>query len=100
MSASPNIHVVNRSPERGEQLAAKWHGTSTRGTSCANQLARPIWRSAPPPPSEPIVTAAKFAEQVASQRHQRPLVILDLAVPRDFDPAVGERAGGLSLLDR
>jgi glutamyl-tRNA reductase len=39
------------------------------------------------------VTAAAFDEHVVPHRQQRPLFILDLAVPRDFDPAVGERLG-------
>jgi glutamyl-tRNA reductase len=42
---------------------------------------------------EPVVTAAAFDAQVMPHRQQRPLFILDLAVPRDFEPAVGERLG-------
>ena len=42
--------------------------------------------------TEPIVTAADFRPIVA-ERYQRPLLILDLAIPRDFDPAIGELTG-------
>ena len=42
---------------------------------------------------EPIVSAASFAEHVEPRRHQRPLFVLDLAVPRDFSPEVGESLG-------
>src|SRR6185295_17001152 len=38
------------------------------------------------------VTAADFAS-IEKERYQRPLFILDLAVPRDFDPAIGEFNG-------
>jgi glutamyl-tRNA reductase len=41
---------------------------------------------------EPIVTLTLFAA-VESARGQRPLFVLDLAVPRDFDPAIGGRPG-------
>lgn len=41
----------------------------------------------------PIVTAAEFAESVAPHRYQRPLFVLDLAVPRNFEPAVGDALG-------
>ena len=40
--------------------------------------------------SEPVVTAERFA-QVEALRFERPLLILDLAVPRDFEPAIGDR---------
>lgn len=89
----PNIHVVNRSRERGEQLAAKWQGTFHPWEELWDQLARADLAISTTAAVEPIVTAAKFAEQVAPQRHQRPLVILDLAVPRDFDPAVASELG-------
>jgi glutamyl-tRNA reductase len=42
--------------------------------------------------TEPIVTAAEF-KRIVAERYQRPLVILDLAIPRDFDPATGDLAG-------
>jgi glutamyl-tRNA reductase len=87
------IHVVNRSPERGQQLAAKWHGTYHPWEELADQLARADLAISTTAASEPIVTAGMFAEQVAPRRHQRPLVILDLAVPRDFDPAIGSELG-------
>ena len=38
------------------------------------------------------MTAADFRPIVA-ERYQRPLLILDLAIPRDFDPAIGDLTG-------
>ncbi len=45
---------------------------------------------------EPIVAVEQFAAVEARRRHSSqarggPLFILDLAVPRDFDPAIGDR---------
>jgi len=37
---------------------------------------------------EPIVSQRRFDEKVRYQRSGRPLVIFDMAVPRDFDPAI------------
>lgn len=86
---TPQIHVVNRNRERGEQLAAKWHGTYHPWDELWSELAQADLTISTTAAPEPIVTAQAFAERVAPHRHQRPLVILDLAVPRDFDPAVG-----------
>ena len=36
---------------------------------------------------------ADYQERVARRRNQRPLFILDLAIPRDFDPAIREELG-------
>jgi glutamyl-tRNA reductase len=41
---------------------------------------------------EPVVTLEQFV-RIEPARGQRPLFILDLAVPRDFDPAIGDRPG-------
>ena len=38
----------------------------------------------------PIVTLDAY-RQIEASRGQRPLLVLDLAVPRDFDPAIGRR---------
>jgi glutamyl-tRNA reductase len=48
--------------------------------------------------SEGQVLAADVVERAMSRRADRPLFILDVAVPRDVDPRVGELAG-VSLID-
>jgi glutamyl-tRNA reductase len=87
------IHVVNRSPEKGEQLAAKWHGAHHPWEQLWDQLALADLAISTTAATEPIVSAVEFVEKVVPRRHQRPLVILDLAVPRDFDPAIGSELG-------
>jgi glutamyl-tRNA reductase len=42
--------------------------------------------------AEPILTAAAF-RPIRQARHQRPLFMLDLAVPRDIEAAVGDFLG-------
>lgn len=92
-AGAQHIHVVNRSQERGEKLAASCGGRAVPWGQLWNQLVAADLVVSTTAAGEPVVTAAAFDEHVASQRQQRPLFILDLAVPRDFDPAVGERLG-------
>ncbi len=87
------IHVVNRNPERGQQLATKWQGTFHPWDDLWNQLAQADLAISTTAATEPIVTAKQFAEKVVPRRHQRPLVILDLAVPRDFEAAINDELG-------
>lgn len=89
----PQIHVVNRSEQRGRELADQWQGTYHPWDELADQLAQADMAISTTSASEPIVTAAHFAKQIAPRRQQRPLVILDLAVPRDFDPAISRELG-------
>ena len=41
----------------------------------------------------PVVTLEDYQQQVAERRYQRPLFILDLAMPRDFEPGIAEELG-------
>jgi glutamyl-tRNA reductase len=88
-----NIHVVNRRPERGRRLAAQWAGVDVSWSELWNQLAAADLVVSTTAAGEPIVSAADFDRHVAPRRQQRSLVILDLAVPRDFEPAVGDALG-------
>ena len=89
----PRIHVVNRSPEHGRQLANKWHGQYHPWEQLWEQLARADLTISTTAATEPLVTAASFAERVVPHRYQRPLFVIDLSVPRDFEPEVGDALG-------
>jgi len=92
-AGSPRIHVVNRSPEHGEQLAAKFGGVYHPWDQLWAQLGHADLAISTTAAVEPIVTAADFDERVVPHRHQRPLFMLDLSVPRDIEPAVGDALG-------
>ncbi len=92
-AGKPHMHVVNRSPEHGQQLAEKWSGTYHPWDQLWEQLAQADLTISTTAATEPLVTATTFAEHVAPYRHQRPLFVLDLSVPRDFEPAVGDALG-------
>lgn len=89
----PRIHVINRHAERGQQLAEKFRGTFHPWDQLWDQLVLADLVISTTAAGEPLVSAEAFAEHVEPLRHQRPLFILDLAVPRDFSPAVGESLG-------
>jgi glutamyl-tRNA reductase len=85
-----DIHVVNRNVERGNLLANRWGGTYHPWEQLWDQLVLADLVISTTSAEEPLVTAEAFAEHVEPRRHQRTLLILDLAAPHDFSPAVGE----------
>jgi glutamyl-tRNA reductase len=84
--------VVNRTPKRAQELAAKWGGRAAPWEELHSQLVAADLVVSTTGATEPIVTLADF-RQLEPQRYQRPLFVLDLAMPRDFDPAIGDELG-------
>lgn len=86
------IAVVNRSFERACQLAERWGGVAHRWEERLALLKEADVVISTTGAEEPIVTLDQYCE-VEWARCDRPLFILDLAVPRDFDPAISKRPG-------
>lgn len=86
------ITIVNRSPERAERLASRVGGRAMAWEHLAKCLVAADVVIGTTGSSEPILTAAQF-RPIHQQRQQRPLFMLDLAVPRDFEPAIGSLLG-------
>jgi len=86
-----DITVVNRSLERAERLAAQWNGRALPWDKLFDALIEADLVISTTGAEEPIVTSATYS-RIEPARKDRPLFILDLAVPRDFDPAVGDHA--------
>ena len=63
------------------------------GASCADQLVAADLVVSTTGADRPVVTLADYRQKVARRRYQRPLFVLDLAMPRDFEPAIGEELG-------
>jgi glutamyl-tRNA reductase len=87
-----DITVVNRTKERAEEMAAKWSGRAAPWEELHDQLIAADLVVSTTGATEPIVTLADF-RRLEPQRYQRPLFVLDLAMPRDFDPAIGGELG-------
>ena len=84
------ITIVNRSYDRAEEVAAQWKGRAVAWDQLAEALATSDIVISTTGAIEPIVTFADFG-RIERARFGRPLFILDLAVPRDFDPPIGDR---------
>lgn len=88
-----HITIVNRDPLRAAQLASQWDGESASFADLFPQAARADMIISTTGAPEAIVTLEQFRDRIAPQRHQRPLFILDLAMPRDFDPRIADEIG-------
>jgi glutamyl-tRNA reductase len=84
------ITVVNRNFQRAEELAERWQGRAEPWERLADALRAADLVVSTTGAGEPVVTLDRF-RSIETSRPQGPLFVLDLAVPRDFDPAIGER---------
>ncbi|MEX0613352.1 MAG: glutamyl-tRNA reductase [Pirellulales bacterium] len=87
------ITVLNRDDQRAQSLAAQWSGKPAPWSDLANQLVAADLVVSTTGADRPVVTLADFQQNIVPHRYQRPLFILDLAMPRDFEPAIGEELG-------
>jgi glutamyl-tRNA reductase len=92
------IVVVNRTPDAAATLAAEWGpGAEARGLDQLGAVlpeADIVISSTGAP--EPIISVPVLRAALAGRR--RPLVVIDIAVPRDVAPAAADLSG-LHLLD-
>lgn len=84
-----HIHVVNRSRERAEALAQQFEGVSHDWSELANQLQEADVAVSATAADQFLLPFSTF-QSIHQKRRQRTLLILDLAIPRDFDPEIGE----------
>src|SRR5947208_1656988 len=88
-SGARAIFVSNRTYERAVELAAAFHGTAIHFEQLFDAMdqADIIISSAGPPH---FVVRKDQAERLLAARKNRPMFFVDIAVPRDIDPAVNE----------
>jgi glutamyl-tRNA reductase len=83
------VLVANRSVERAEKLAAEFGGRAVRLEDSATAMTEAdILVSSTG--SADMVLRREDVAKILPARRNRPLVIVDIAVPRDIDPAVAE----------
>lgn len=82
------ILVTNRSPEKAAEVAAGCGGTAVPWAKLDEALAEADIALSTTGAPEPIMSRARFAAAVLPRRKAGTLVVLDIAVPRDFDPAI------------
>jgi glutamyl-tRNA reductase len=91
------VFVANRRYDRALGLAKRFRGEAVSFDDLPGELERAdIVASSTGAPHQ--ILGREELELVAARRPGRPLVLIDLAVPRDIDPAVGD-CPGVALYD-
>ena len=85
------IVVLNRGKTRAEELANRVGGSVDSWDRISDRLAWADLVVSTTGSPEPIVTSDRF-RTIQQNRHGRPLLVLDLAVPRDFEADIGDFA--------
>ncbi|NJM36469.1 MAG: glutamyl-tRNA reductase [Akkermansiaceae bacterium] len=84
-----SIFVSNRSFDRAQELAAEMNGKAVRFDDWQSVLTQvDVVISSTGAPH--AIVQREHVEQVRRARKYRPLFFIDIAVPRDIDPSVGE----------
>jgi glutamyl-tRNA reductase len=83
-----DVTVVNRSLPRAAELAERWSGRAAGWSELEASLVAADLVVSTTGAGQPIVTLETY-RRIEPLRYQRDLFILDLAVPRDFDPRIG-----------
>lgn len=84
--------VTNRSAERARELAAELHGSAVPFERLQDALGRADIVIASTASTE-FVVDRPMVERAVDARPKRPLLLIDIAVPRDIDPAVRDVPG-------
>jgi glutamyl-tRNA reductase len=83
------ILVINRSPEKAQELAKECNGQAVPWSQLDDVLVHSDIVLSTTDAKEPIMTRSRF-DAIHKRRRNRTIAILDIAVPRDFDPTIGE----------
>ena len=86
------IVVANRSPERAEALARRFGGRAVGLDAVEDELGHADVVVASTS-SQGVVLSASQVERAMARRRGRPVFFIDIAVPRDLDPAINELEG-------
>ena len=83
------IYVANRSPEAAQGLAARFKGTAVPFAALARWIAAVDIVITSTGASETLVDRS-MVQQIMQGRKHAPMVFIDISVPRNVDPAVGD----------
>jgi glutamyl-tRNA reductase len=87
-SGAATIRVSNRSAQAAKELAARFHGEAVPYEELVHWMAHSDIVITSTGAQEVIVTRT-MAESVMRERKHEPIVLIDIAVPRNIDPAAG-----------
>jgi glutamyl-tRNA reductase len=87
--APKRLLICNRSPERAAELAQKFNGQAVPFENLNDHLTAADIVVSSTGASQAIITAKQVASLRKAMRY-RPIFMIDIALPRDIEPAVGE----------
>ena len=85
-----DIWITNRTESKATELAKKFNGQVAPWESLTSVLATADLIVSTTGATEPVVTNEMF-DAIEGERNQRPVFVLDLAIPRDFEEEIGDR---------
>lgn len=85
-----DITIINRSSEKADELAKTWVGKSARWEQRLDAVQEADLVISTTGANEPIVKLEDYLK-IEHKRGGRPLFVLDLAMPRDFESGIGSR---------
>ncbi len=88
-----SVIVINRSVEKGAELAARFDGVATTRDELSQQMADADLVISCTSAPQFVITRDEVSNAMALRSdsdRQRPLLLVDLAVPRDIDPAAAD----------
>ncbi|HSU67345.1 MAG TPA: glutamyl-tRNA reductase [Tepidisphaeraceae bacterium] len=86
------LMICNRNPEKAAALAARFGGEQVPFESLSEHLVAADIVLTSTGAAHPIITRQQF-EGLRKRRRYRPIFLIDIAVPRDIEPTVGEIDG-------
>ena len=91
-NGATNVTVVNRTYEKAKDLASRFHGKAKSMDELQEALMEAdILISSTG--AKDFVLSKQMVEQIEKKRKGKPLFMVDIAVPRDLDPAIAELEG-------
>ena len=91
-NGAKDIRVTNRSPERADALAREIDGSAVPWAELEVALATADVVISSTGAREPVLRFPAF-RRIAKARRWRPIIVLDIAVPRDAEPKIAELDG-------
>ncbi|OXM86879.1 glutamyl-tRNA reductase [Paenibacillus rigui] len=88
-NGADKVIVVNRTLSRAQELAGKFQGVASSMDKLLDHLAEADIVISSTGAADLVLNREQVAH-VLQKRRSRPLFMIDIAVPRDLDPAIGE----------
>ena len=88
-NGATNVTVINRTFEKAKDLASRFHGKAKSMDELQKALMEADILISSTGAKDFVITK-QMVEQIEKKRKGKPLFMVDIAVPRDLDPAIAE----------